>query len=185
MSVLIVLLTFVINESDQFFSIAEQDDDLIGPAYANAIDGETLYMNGLEMNLFGIDAVERDQICYDRTGATYECGRAATLALQQLVQNTRVVCFPLVNINERRVLGLCELEDELNTDAEPMQPGNLISTYRSRSLSRIMIEKGHAIGIGVGAQIFADEQLQAQTLRTGIWQGSFVPPRMWRSTEGG
>ena len=173
------MATFLINHSDQVFAIADQENDLIGPAYANAIDGETLYMNGLELNLFGIDAVERNQTCHDRSGAEYPCGQIATQALQELVQEAMVVCFPLVGIDARRVLALCELQG----DDTPNDPDDFIGGFRANSLSRIMIENGHAIGIGIGSNVFEKEQIQAQTLRVGIWQGSFLPPRTWRSAN--
>lgn len=179
MAALVVVGTFSINESEQFLTFADDGDDLLGPSYANAIDGETLYMNGLEINLFGIDAVERNQTCHDQQGTEYPCGQKATQALQSLVQKSMVICFPMVSINERRVLGVCELD----SDDVPNSPDDFIGEFRPHSLSRIMIEQGHAIGIGIGANVFAEEQRQAQTLRVGIWQGSFVPPRLWRADQ--
>lgn len=176
-SVVIVATAFLVNEAERFFSIADQDNDLLGPGYANAIDAETLYMNGVEITLFGIDAVERDQVCNDRSGAEYPCGHLATQALQEMVQDTMVICFPLVNINERRVLGVCELDGS----NAPDEPDGFLRGYRAQNLSRMMVEYGHAIGIGIGAENYEEEQRQAQTLRQGIWQGSFLPPHLWRA----
>jgi len=158
----------------------EQDNNLLGPAYANAIDGETLFLKGIEVSLFGIDAVERDQICQDQHGADYPCGSHATQALQALIQQDQVICLPIVSINERRILALCELPsgEETPTDAQQFLRG-----YRPNNLSRLMVVNGHAIGIGAGAEAYNDEQVEAQTLRKGIWQGSFVPPRLWRSNQ--
>ena len=90
-----------------------------------------------------------------------------------------VICARMVNVNERRVLGICELD---GTDA-PKAPEDFIGRFRLNSLSRIMVEEGHAISIGIGADVFKDEQRQAQTLRKGVWQGSFLPPRLWRSEK--
>ena len=105
MAMVVIMATVVINESDQFFAnFDNEENDLIGPAFANAIDGETLYIRGIEVSLFGIDAVERDQICQDVQGDDYPCGRRATTALQTLVQSERVICLPIVNVSERRVL---------------------------------------------------------------------------------
>jgi endonuclease YncB( thermonuclease family) len=181
MAFVVVAVTFVINISDQLFAYAEQDDDLLGPGYANAIDGETLFMSGLEVNLFGIDAVERNQVCQTAKGADYPCGQQATQALQTLLQNDMVICFPLVSVNERRVLAMCEL-----TSADikpPASPDEFVQGYRPDSLSRLMVVKGHAIGVGIGLQLFKEEQEQAQRLREGIWQGSFMPPRLWRTSR--
>ena len=179
MAVTAMVVTFLVNHSDQFLNSSEQDNDLIGPTYANAIDGETLFMNGLEVNLFGIDAVERDQICQTMAGEDYPCGRQARQSLQEIVQNHRVICAPMVHVNERRVLAMCELHGP----ESPQAPEDFIGRFRVSSLSRIMVEEGHAVSIGIGATIFLDEQRQAQTLRKGIWQGSFLPPRLWRSEQ--
>ncbi|MEM9621602.1 MAG: thermonuclease family protein [Pseudomonadota bacterium] len=180
MAFLLIAITFTVNEFDQFSAMVEQEDNLLGPAYANAIDGETLYLKGIEVSLFGIDAVERDQVCQNQTGADYPCGNNATQALQSLVQKEQVICLPIVSINDRRILGVCEL---LSGKSTPTSAEEFIDEYRPHNLSRLMVVNGHAIGIGAGADIFDEEQLEAQTLRKGIWQGSFVPPRLWRNSN--
>ncbi len=180
MAGLVMVLTFGINEFEQFAAMTDQDDDLLGPAYANAIDGETLFMKGIEVSLFGIDAVERDQICQNQLGQDYPCGSRATQALQELVQQQQVICMPIVGINVRRVLALCEL---LGEEPPPARRQEFLRGYRYNNLSRLMVVNGHAIGIGAGADTYNEEQVEAQTLRKGIWQGSFVPPRLWRSSN--
>lgn len=50
----------VIVNAAPYLNIEDSPVDLIGPSIANAIDGETLLIEGLEVNLFGIDAMERD-----------------------------------------------------------------------------------------------------------------------------
>ena len=80
---------FVIGQWDQVRSPGQQAGDLLGPAIANAIDGETLYVGGTEVKLFGIDAVEDDQICQNSSGDDYACGRRATQALQSWCRRPR------------------------------------------------------------------------------------------------
>ncbi len=181
MAVVIACITVAVNQSDQLFAMSGGATGLVGPAYANAIDGETLYVNGMEVVLVGIDAVESDQICQSSTGEDYPCGQAATQALQAMVQTEKVICLPIVNVNERRILALCELA--LAGTELPTDPEHFIRGYRPNSLARLMVENGHAVGIGIGLEVFKDEQRQAQTLRTGIWQGSFMPPRLWRTSR--
>ena len=180
MAIIAIVLTVFINTFGEFSSFFEQDNDLLGPAYANAIDGETLYMKGTEIALFGIDAMESDQICQNAVGKDYACGAAATQALQSLVQNEQVICLPMVGINERRILAACELVGDETT---PMDDDDFQLGYRPNSLSRLMVVNGHAVGVGFGQRFFDGEQEEAQTLRKGIWQGSFVPPRLWRSSH--
>ena len=179
---LVMSATIFVNESDQFFSnFDNEENDLIGPAFANAIDGETLYIRGMEVTLFGIDAVERNQICQDKIGKDYRCGQRAAQALQEMVQSEPVICLPIVNLSAQRVLAICESTSK--NHPIPMSADDFTEGYRPGSLSRLMVVEGHAVGIGIGLEVFRDEQIEAQKLRRGIWQGSFQPPRLWRASQ--
>ena len=173
---------FVIGQWEQVQSPGPQDGDLLGPAIANAIDGETLYLGGTEVKLFGIDTVEDDQICQDSGGTDYPCGRRATQALQSLVQDHHVVCLPLFAISEYRVVASCEIAPE--AEFVPVSPIEFMEEFRPENLSRLMVAEGHALAIGVGIRFFGAEQNEAQALRRGIWQGSFQPPSSWRRQSG-
>ena len=176
---LLVLLSVYATNNADFLSDLDQPDDLLGPSIANAVDGDTLFMLGVEVELFGIDAVEQDQICQNAAGVDYPCGRVATQALQQLIAQNDVVCNPLFNVSDIRVVAICELITE--DGVAPRSPQEFLTGYRPNNLSRLLVEQGHALGVGIGKDVLADEQLQAQTLRAGIWQGSFEPPSAWRS----
>lgn len=178
---LLMLTVFVLHHLDQVMDPADQTDDLLGPAFANAVDGETLFIRGVEVKLFGIDAVERDQQCQDPSGVDYPCGRVATQALQQRVQNQDVVCWPVYAISSLKVLGLCAVQQP--GEARPGSPDEFRKLYGNDSLGRLQVEQGHALSVGVGEALFAEEQNEAQTLRLGIWQGSFEPPSNWRATH--
>ncbi|MFK7913086.1 MAG: thermonuclease family protein [Pseudomonadales bacterium] len=177
--VVLMVLVVALQHLDQIADPAEQGDNLIGPAFANAVDGETLFMRGVEVKLFGIDAVERDQQCQDATGLDYPCGRRATQALQERVQNQDVVCWPAYAISSLKVLGICALQQPGVTTPDNL--GDFLELYRADTLSRLQVEQGHALSVGFGEERFAEEQDQAQTLRQGIWQGSFEPPSNWRA----
>ncbi len=179
-AVLIIFGVYGTNNAELFDDL-EQADDLLGPSIANAIDGDTLFMLGVEVELFGIDAVERDQVCQNGNGSDYPCGRAATQALQSLIAQNDVICNPLFSVAETRVVAVCELIIE--GSPVPRTPEEFLTGYRPNNLSRLLVEQGYALGVGIGRDVFADEQLQAQTLRAGIWQGSFEPPTTWRSSH--
>jgi len=169
----------VANNIDQI-DIDDGPDDLIGPSIANAIDGETLLVNGVEINLFGIDAMERDQLCQNAEGVDYQCGRAAVMALQKLIQNNQVVCLPFFAVSQTRVIGACEMV--VDKVSLPTSPSDFLEeAYRPNSLSRLMVEQGYALTIGYGRELFNEEQRQAQVLRSGVWAGSFEPPALYRS----
>ena len=196
----LVVLVFIINQWDQVSWRWQQPNTLLGPDIANAINGETLLLHGTEVKLFGMDAVEADQICQDAQGADYPCGRLATHALQALLQQRTVVCLPLFAVNADRVLGSCELLQEgrdppggaveILTDAgqrqrdvavaQALKVADFMGGGSANNLSRLMIANGHALGIGMGAEFFWEEQSSAQRHRLGIWQGAFQPPGVWR-----
>lgn len=182
MAVVLAAVVFTINQWDQVRSPGEQADEMLGPAIANAIDGETLFLRDIEVKLFGIDAAEDDQICQDGNGTDYACGRRATQALQSLVQQERVVCLPLFAISEYRVVANCEIARD--GAFEPVAPIRFMEDHRPDNLSRHMVAEGHAVAIGIGARYFGSEQNEAQAQRLGIWQGSFQPPSNWRRQAG-
>ncbi len=59
---------------------------------ARAIDGDTLEMNGERYRLAGIDAPEARQDCDDERGDRWPCGRAATAALEALLNGAAIDC---------------------------------------------------------------------------------------------
>jgi endonuclease YncB( thermonuclease family) len=162
----LVLVIFV-NNADRFDSTVDHDA-LIGPAVANAVDGETLLIEGVEVNLFGIDAVEQGQVCQQADGTDYPCGRAATQTLQQLVADRQVLCLPYLRVSDARVVGGCLL---LEPGDPPLDdPGQFFEPrYEPRNLSRIMVQQGYALTVGFGREIFGDEKQRAQSERIGIW----------------
>ena len=198
-AIALVVLVFIINQWDQVSWRWQQPDALLGPDIANAINGETLLLRGTEVKLFGMDAVEADQTCQDAQGADYPCGRLATHALQALLLQRPVVCLPLFAISAERVLGSCELlhegpapprgatqiptsggRQQRQDGTEALKVGDFMGGGSADNLSRLMIANGHALGIGMGAEFFREEQSNAQRRRVGIWQGAFQPPGVWR-----
>ena len=177
-AIALVVGVFIINQWDQVSWRWQQPGALLGPDIGNAIDGETLYLLGTEVKLFGMDAVEAEQTCQNAEGADYPCGQRATHALQSLLQQRQVVCLPLFAVSAERVLGACELLDE--GQAPPAGPGDFLGGGGPNNLSRLMIANGHALGVGQGADFFRQEQADAQRRRLGVWQGAFQPPGVWR-----
>lgn len=182
LAIALAATVFITNHWNQIQAPTEQANNLLGPAIANAIDGETLFMRGTEVKLFGIDAMEDDQVCQDATGADYPCGRRATQALQSLVKEQMVICLPFFSIGERRVVANCEVV--WDSASIPVSPIEFMEEFRPTNLSRLMVAEGHAVAIGIGARFLDTDQNEAQRLRQGIWQGSFQPPSAWRRRAG-
>ena len=145
----------------------DEDWRPVGPSRANAIDGETLMLEGGEIVvLAGIDALRPEQTCFDADGVAYPCGAQATTFLQSLVQNQLVFC--LVTYPD---IGVCAVPTE---DA----PLPTLSDMRT-GINAMMVIAGLALTEGDGTEFLGDLQNEAQRQRAGAWQGAFEPPRRW------
>ena len=154
--------------------VVEEDWRPTGPRHANAIDGETLMLEGGQIVvLAGIDALRPGQTCFDAEGAEYACGNEATAFLQSLVQDKLVYCFVIYpNV------GACTVV------AEDRRRLRLEDTFRRTGLSPMMVAAGLAFAEGDGTQILGELQDEAQRNRIGAWRGAFEPPRRWAARQG-
>ncbi len=179
LAIALILGVAGVNNIDQFRNPSDQPDGLLGPAMANAIDGETLFINGIEVQLIGIDAMEPDQVCLDKGGTDYPCGRAATRHLQDLVADRAIVCLPLFAVSKSRIVASCNLLPE--GAVPPKNSDEYLAADRRTSLSGRMVRDGHALIVGIGRNYILQEERDAQRDRVGIWSGSFEPPWIYRA----
>jgi endonuclease YncB( thermonuclease family) len=179
LAVLLIVGVAAVNNVDQFRNPSDQPDGLLGPSVANAIDGETLFVRGMEVQLIGIDAMEPDQTCLDRDGNEYPCGRAATRHLQQLIADQPIICLPLFAVSKSRIVASCALLPD--GTAPPKSSTEYLALDRHLSLSGRMVRDGYALTVGIGHDYIQQEQTDAQRDRAGIWAGSFTPPWMHRA----
>ena len=179
LAILLIFGVAAVNNVDQFRNPSDQSDGLLGPAMANAIDGETLFINGIEVQLLGIDAMERDQVCLDRAGVDYPCGRAATRHLEQLVADRPIVCMPLFAVSKARIVASCNLLPE--GTVPPKDSDAFMAADRRYSMSARMVRDGHALTVGIGKKYIQQDEVDAQRERIGIWSGSFEPPWTYRA----
>jgi endonuclease YncB( thermonuclease family) len=68
--------------------------DLQQDAVVRIVDGDTLAVDGMpeRIRLYGIDAPEDGQSCFDQQRAEYDCGTLATAALRELLGHGDVWC---------------------------------------------------------------------------------------------
>ena len=169
---LVVCAVMVFNNSAEF-DTPDEENDLLGPAFANAIDGGSLYMSGLKIELIGLRPLEVDKLCQDAAGEDYPCGRQARRFLQSLVQSTPVLCAPLFSNGIDRLTASCRL----HPPDTPM-PASFVEFFNDRTdsnLSRQVVAKGYALVSGIGRDGLAELQEEAQRTRQGVWAGSFDP----------
>jgi endonuclease YncB( thermonuclease family) len=123
---------------------------------AYAADGDSLRVGGDRIRLIGIDAPEREQICWQADGTEWACGRAAHDRLRDLLAAGPADCQPEGGDKYGRTLASCEVADV--------------------DLGAALVSEGLAIAYGD----YEREENSARRARLGIWQGRFVDPRRWR-----
>ena len=158
--------------------MTEQDNGLLGPMVANAVDGDTLFVQGWEVDLLGVDALERNQTCLLASGEAFNCGEEAAAYLQSLVQDTPVLCWPLVSSGERSVVALCVLDEGQPLPEEGGEPF-FAPSMRSHDLAWRLVNDGYAVPIRGPTDIWTVLDA-AQSARRGMWRASVQPPWVYR-----
>lgn len=129
---------------------------------ADAIDGDSLTVNGIEVRLFGIDAPEGQQKC-SRDGREWPCGEAAAGKLRSLVEGQTVTCRVRGRDTYGRAVSVCY--------AGPLE------------LNRTMVAQGWATAFREYAQDYVADEVRAKAARVGIWDSTFALPADFRRQE--
>ena len=170
-AILVVVAGVLLTNPELPGVLAADEYRIVGPARANAVDGETLIMEGETIVLLGIEALRPGQTCFDREGAAYPCGDQATVHLQSLVSDVDVFCVVYYPN-----LGICARVPE----GSPI-PEDVADLYVEQNLQATMVAAGMALADKGGAVYLSPLQDRAQRNRVGVWQGAFEPPgrRNW------
>lgn len=123
---------------------------------ALAVDGDSLRLRGDRIRLLGIDAPEREQICWEVDGGEWPCGRAAYQRLSDIVASAETICQPEGIDRYGRTLATCTVAD--------------------RDVAAVLVAEGMAVASGD----YEREETSARSARSGLWRGRFVEPRKWR-----
>lgn len=124
------------------------------------VDGDTLVINGERIRLHGMNAVESKQTCR-LDGRAWDCGQAATRAMQQAVTGGQVQCSG----NER----------------DPY--GRLVAkcwNARGEDLSERMVAEGWATAYRRYSQDYVQVEAEAKAAGVGVWAGEFEDPETYR-----
>ena len=128
-----------------------------------SIDGDTLRAgDGTEYRIFGIDAPELKQTCWELGGKKWQCGRAAKVALTKLIKAGDVRC------------------EVKNTD----RYGRSIAKCSAKGVPDIgeaLVRDGYAVDLGrKTGHAYASVEADARAANRGIWRGTFQRPSEWR-----
>jgi|GEM_PF-686294 len=136
---------------------------------ANPIDGDSIKVSDdsevREVRLFGIDAPEYHQNCFDAKDKEYACGKMSQKFLVNLINNKEVICYYSKKDVYNRYLAQCELAG-ISINQEILKNGMaIIYDYTQSNSTMKELEKS------------------ASTNKLGIWQGKFQKPKDFRKSH--
>jgi endonuclease YncB( thermonuclease family) len=126
---------------------------------AEVVDADTIRINDTELDLFGIDAVERDQLCTHR-GTPWTCGLRAARLLEDFVAENPVTCRIVDEDPHGRRYALCRVHN-LDLGAE-------------------VTSQGYALHYPAGSRTYWRQLREARQRGNGIWDSIYVKPEEWR-----
>lgn len=124
-----------------------------------AADGDSLYVDNLEIRLSGIDAPERDQTCYDANNREYACGQESLAALRLMI-GEGLRCEKVITDKYHRQVSVCWM-------------GKI-------NINQKMVEKGWAVAYKRYTHEYDQAEQEAKNSHRGIWQGRFLKPEFYR-----
>lgn len=133
--------------------------------YARVVTGSTLYIDGLNVKMYGIDAPDIYQTCADSHGRGYYCGREARSWLQNWINNREVTCHILGKVENGWATGTCFLDNN------------------KYDVAAVVVNAGWAVAYTENTAVYVDYERQAKSNRRGLWAGTFYKPWDWRKIQ--
>ena len=126
---------------------------------AKIIDGDTIHIGKNKIRLHGIDAPETNQKC-TLDEETWNCGIKSTLALKNFILDKEVYC-EIIDIDQYKIfVGICFVDNE--------------------NMNKYMVRNGWATAYRYYSTLFVEDEEIAQKQKSGIWQGTFIEPYLFR-----
>ena len=130
---------------------------------ARVIDGDTLDLGDTRIRLFGIDAVERDQICRHPTRGDWPCGAEVAQEVAFWLNGERLTCTPEDRDRYGRVVATCYLRDA--------------------DVGAVLVEAGLAFAYSKYSPRYEALQARALAAGRGLWTSVVVRPERHRQGE--
>ena len=141
---------------------SEASFGLSGPVtVTRVVDGDSLRSGPLKIRVYGIDAPERKQRCKTGAGKDWDCGVAATRAMQAIIRGSPELHCSLVDVDRY---------------------GRLIMRCLAggTDIGKALVEQGLAMAYRRYSQDYVTAEHDAKRAERGIWQGRFDAPWDWR-----
>jgi len=125
--------------------------------YPKIIDGDTIKIDGLNIRLAGIDALEKKQIC-NYNSRKVECGAESTRELISIISARKVSCMYTKLDRYSRILGTCFVD--------------------GKNINKTMVRNGYALSYM--SKEYSIDMIDAEQERKGIWKYDFQRPEDFR-----
>jgi endonuclease YncB( thermonuclease family) len=122
------------------------------------LDGDSLRRGDADIRLAGIDAPEYQQMCQEKSGEGWACGRMAMRELRKLIGGRDVACTAIETDQYGRLLAHC--------------------SAGTTNLNDEMVRSGFAVSYDGIA--YVRSEAEARTAKRGLWRGTFERPKTWR-----
>jgi endonuclease YncB( thermonuclease family) len=130
---------------------------------ASVIDADTVEIHGQRIRIFGVDAPEKRQPCFDADGVKWSCGQRSALLVSEFIRDRPVQCRSKDHDRYGRVVAQCWVA---GVDiGEWLVSNGLAVAYRRYASDYIGAEQG------------------AKNRHAGIWSGRFDLPWEWRRQQ--
>jgi len=127
---------------------------------ADIMSGETLKVGEKLFRLAGIDAPEIGQMCINKSGKEFNCGRIAATAMMDLTAGAKVSCVSVGNPQKTPILAHCDVD--------------------GYDLAEGMVYTGWAMPDPLTGTALVPYKDQAMKSKNGLWAGQFQMPWDWR-----
>lgn len=129
---------------------------------AQVADGDSMSVAGMQVRLFGIDAPELDQKCFEN-GTPVACGEMAKAKLKSLIGDAGVSCLSKSTDPHGRMVAVCEI-------------GGV-------DLGQAMVEAGWATAYRGHSDDYVAAELRARASKAGLWRWDFQNPEEYRMSQ--
>jgi endonuclease YncB( thermonuclease family) len=140
-----------------------QKFDLIdlGTGNVQVVDGDSLRKGDTDIRLYGIDAPEYRQNCFDKSRIEYACGKQAANTLRGLVKGHQVTCSSIDTDRYGRAVSVCKIN--------------------TLDLNEEMVRQGWAVAYSKHSLNYVGVEAEARRAKRGLWAGTFEEPEDYRA----
>ncbi|MFV9876198.1 MAG: thermonuclease family protein [Rickettsiales endosymbiont of Dermacentor nuttalli] len=156
---ILALAAITLSYLKQYYN--SQNKNIIFGYHVKVVDGDTIKIDNIRIRLYGIDAPERHQVCYNKkTQKPYNCGLTAKQELKHIIQGKKVSCHKKSIDKYNRIIAICYVDDSID-------------------IARELVKKGLALAYTKFSNLYIEDELHAKQNHS-YRNNEFTPPWEYR-----